>query len=530
MTAISAGAAHVTAWSPLRVRAFRMLWIGTAATNLGAWMQTVGAQWMLVADMGAEALVALVHTATTLPVLLLAMPAGALADIVNRTRLLVGAQLFVAAVSVTMAVLGTAGHLEPGLLLMSTFALGAGAALAAPATGALIPDLVPRSELVEASALGAISVNVARAAGPAIAGFLIAATGAALVFVLNAVAALAFAAILVLGRIGPKGVADDRERFTAALSAGGRYVRHTRVVRRILLRAVLFVVPATAIWALLPLLAGRDLGLGPDGYGLLLGALGVGAIAGAVLLPRLPAGPSTNWTVAAMSLAYAGTLVATALVRRPLPLTLAMVPAGVAWVAILANVNAQIQLFLPGWVRARGLAVYQVVVIGGQAVAAGGWGLVGHLFGLRAAFLTAAGLLVAGALTAARWPLPDTGRVNQHPAVYWPEPHLVLDPAAGGGPVLVTVTYTVRPDHQQAFVAAMAPIGQARRRTGARRYRLFREGEAADRYVEAFLVPSWDEHLRQHYGRLTRDEQAQERAAVALADGPPVIRHLLPLP
>lgn len=530
MTAISAGSPPVTAWSPLRARAFRMLWIGTAATNLGAWMQTVGAQWMIVADMGGEALVALVHTATTLPVLLLAMPAGALADIVNRTRLLIGAQLFVAAVSVIMAVLGMLGHLEPGLLLMSTFALGAGAALAAPATGALIPDLVPRTELVEASALGSISVNVARAAGPALAGFIIAATGAAVVFVLNAVAALAFVAILVFGRVGPKGVAEDRERFVAALSAGGRYVRHTRVVRRILLRAVLFVVPATAVWALLPLLAGRDLGLGPDGYGLLLGALGAGAVAGAVLLPRLPAGPSTNWTVAVMSLAYAGTLVAMALVRRPMPLTLAMVPAGIAWVAVLANVNAQIQLFLPAWVRARGLAVYQVVVVGGQAVAAGGWGLVGHLFGLRVAFLAAAGVLVGGVLAAIRRPLPDIGQVNQHPAVYWPEPHLVLDPAASGGPVLVTVTYTVRPECQRAFLEAMAPIGPARRRTGAIRYRLFREGEVADRYVEAFLVPSWEEHLRQHYGRLTRDEQTLERAAVALAAGPPVIRHLLPVP
>ncbi|MEV4508527.1 MFS transporter [Dactylosporangium sp. NPDC049525] len=529
MTAISAGARPVTAWSPLRVRAFRMLWIGTAAANLGAWMQIVGAQWMLVADMGGEALVALVHTATTLPVLLLAMPAGALADIVNRTRLLVGAQLFIAAVAVSMTVLGAIGELEPGMLLMATFALGAGAALSAPAIGALIPDLVPRAELVEASALGAISVNVARAVGPAIAGLIIAATGATTVFALNAAAALGFATLLVFGRIGPKGVAEDREHFAAALYAGGRYVRHTRVVGRILLRAVLFVVPATAIWALLPLFAGRDLGLGPDGYGLLLGALGVGAILGAVLLPRLPAGPSTNGTVAVASLAYAGTLVAMAVLRRPVPLTVCMVPAGVAWVAILANVNAQIQLFLPGWVRARGLAVYQVFVIGGQAIAAGCWGLVGHHFGLRAAFLAAAGLLVAGVLTAARWPLPDTRGINQNPAVYWPEPHLVMEPEPGGGPVLVTVTYTVRPERQDAFVAAMTPIGQARRRTGASRYRLFREGEVPDRFVEAFLVPSWEEHMRQHYGRLTLDEKAQERRAVALAEGRPVIRHMLPL-
>jgi MFS family permease len=529
VTAATVPAHPLTAWSPLRVRAFRVLWLGVLASNLGVWMQTVGAQWLIVDTMGGEALVSLIHTATTLPVLLLAMPAGTLADIVNRTRLLIGVQVFVVAVAVTMTVLTATNMLEPGLVLMLTFALGAGAAVSAPAIGALIPDLVPRSQLVEASALGAISINVARAVGPALAGLIIAGAGVATVFAVNASAALVLVTILALGRIGPKGVADDREHFTAALRAGGRYVRHTPVVRRILLRSLLFVVPATAIWALLPLLARRELRMGPDGYGLLLGALGIGAVAGAVVLPRLSGGLSTNWIIATASLAYAGTLLAMAFLRNPVLVTASMMPAGIAWVAILANVNAQMQVFLPDWVRARGLSVYQIVVFGGQAVAAVGWGLLAHQSSLRWTFLAAAIVLIAGVLTLGRWPLHDIKHINQQPAVYWPEPHLVLEPDPSAGPVMVTVTYTVRPQRQAAFIAAMAPVGESRQRTGASLYRFFQEGETPHRFVEAYLVPSWDEHLRQHFGRLTGADREQEQAALSLADGPPLVRHLLPV-
>jgi MFS family permease len=530
VTATTAPARALQMWSPLRVRAFRALWLAVLVSNLGSWMQTVGAQWLLVDRTGAEALVALVYTATTLPVVLLAIPAGVLADILDRTRLLLGVQLFIAAVAVTMTVLTAAGAMEPSLLLVLTFALGAGAALTVPAISALIPDLVPRSQLVEASALGAININASRAIGPALAGLVIARAGVTAVFALNALSALVFIAMLVLGRIGPTCAADDRERFTPALRAGGRYVRHTPVVRRILLRSLLFVVPATALWSLLPLVARRELRMGPDGYGLLLGALGIGAIIGALVLPQLAAGLSTNRMIAVSSIVYAGTLVAVALLRNPVLVAASMVPAGIAWVAVLANVNAQLEVFLPGWVRARGLCAYLIVVFGGQAVAAIGWGLLARQFGLRWTFLAAAVVLSAGVLTFGRWPLHDTRQMCQEPAVYWPEPHLMLDPDPSAGPVMVTLTYTVRPERQAAFIAAMAPLRGSRQRSGASMFWFFQVGETPDRFVEASLLPSWDEHLRQHFGRQTEADREQQEEAFALADGPPEIKHLLPVP
>lgn len=530
---MATGTAHArppTAWSPLRLRAFRALWLAVLATNLGSWMHVVGVQWLVVNDFGGESMVALVHTAITLPTVLLAMPGGVLADILSRTRLLIGVQLFVAAVVVLTAWLTAAGAMDLGMILMLTFALGAGAALTAPAVGALIPDLVPREQLVEASALGAVSVNAARAIGPAVGGLLIARAGAALVFALHAAAVLTFVGVLALGRLSPPGPADQREQFVAALRAGGRYVRYTPVVRRILLRAMGFVVPATAVWALLPLVARRELGMGASGYGILLAALGVGAIAGAVALPRLSGTLPTTWTIAVASLTYAAAMLVLAAGRHPLLLIAAMVPAGTAWVAVLADINAQMQTFLPAWVRARGLSAYQVALFGGQAVAALGWGVLAARTGLRVTFVAAAALLAVGVLALVRRPLHDTSHVNQSPAMYWPQPHLVLDPEPATGPVMISVTYTVRPQRQAAFLRAMAPLRESRLRSGATQYRLFQDGAAPRRFVEAFLVPSWEEHLRQHAERLTVTDEDEDRRSTALADGPPVIVHLLPAP
>jgi MFS family permease len=356
-----------SAWAPLRVAAFRSLWLALLASNIGTWMQTVGAQWLLVEQSGSDTLVAVVQTASTLPIVLLALPSGALADTLDRRRLLIAVQGFLVAVGALLTVLTLTGRMPPSLLLTLTFGLGAGQALTAPAWQAVIPELVPRPQLPSASALGAISMNLARAVGPAVAGVLIARTGPGVVFGLNTLTFAFF--VLVLWRWHPPlaDYATDPERFGPALRAGGRYVRHAPVVRRILLRVALFLVPGSALWALLPLVASRRLGLGSGGYGILLGAVGAGAVAGAVLLPRLRARWSENRLQLVAGVAFAAVLVVLALVRDELLILIALLPAGVAWVLVLSNVNAAMQLFLPNWVRARGLAIYQMVFAGAQA-------------------------------------------------------------------------------------------------------------------------------------------------------------------
>jgi MFS family permease len=515
-------------WAPLRNPVYRSLWLAVLVSNVGTWMQTVGAQWLLVDAPNAETLVALVQTASMLPVLLLALPSGVLADTLDRRRLLIGVQVFQVAVGGVLTVLTAVDRMPPALLLTLTFALGAGAALTVPAWQAMIPDLVPRVQLPAASALGAVSVNLARALGPAVAGVLVAQVGVAAVFALNALSFGVFAVALLAWRPGGPDDDGEPERFAEALRAGGRYVRHSPVVRRILLRVTLFIVPATALWALLPLVASRRLALGAGGYGLLLGALGVGAVAGAVGLPRIRQRFSTNLLLLVASGAYAAALAVLALVRIPWLVLLALVPAGVAWIAVLASVNAALQLFLPGWVRARGLSVYQVITFGGQAAAAAVWGVCAQRFGVPAALLAAGSVLAVGALAAARWPLIDAGRLNREPAVYWPEPHLITDPDPREGPVLVQVAYTVRVERADEFVAAMEYVRRSRQRTGATRWGLFRDVAAADRFVEVYLVPSWDEHLRQHGGRLTGSDREREEVARELVEGDPVVEHLLP--
>lgn len=517
-----------SAWAPLRIAAYRNLWLALLATNIGLWMQTVGAQWLLVNEANASALVAMVQTASLLPILLLALPAGALSDTFDRRHLLIAVQGYLVGVGLVLTLLTATGRMPPALLLTLTFALGVGQALTLPAWAATIPDLVPRPQLQSASALGAISVNLARSVGPALAGVLVAKAGVAVVFAIDTVTFLLFALALLRWRPGDVRSAEVPERFTAALRAGGRYVRHSPTVRRLLLRAMLFLVPASALWALLPLVASRRLGMSSSGYGLLLAALGVGAIAGGILLPWVRTRLSANQFLLLSGLLYGLTLLVVALVQNVVVVLLALMPAGLSWVTVLSNINTEIQLFLPGWVRARGLAVYQVVFAGTQALSALVWGFVAQPTGLVITYLAAAVLMLLGAVTVRFWPLPDLRGFKGDPATYWPKLQLTLEPDPRVGPILVTSIYTVRREREKEFVAAMELVRAARQRTGAMRWGLFRTGEAPHRFVEVYQVPSWDEHLRQHRGRLTKADQEAEEQARALTEGDPETSHLLP--
>jgi len=419
------------------------------------------------------------------------------------------------------------GDISPQVLLGLTFLIGCGQAMSMPPWQALIPDVVPSREVHAAAALAAVSMNLARAVGPGLAGLLIAQVDVWLVFAINTSTYAVLAVVVV--RWGPAShlSGDVPERFGAALRAGTRYVRHSRVVRRLLLRSALFVLPGTAMWALLPLVASRLLGLGSAGYGLLLGALGIGAVAGAAVLPRLLSRISTAVMLFVASIVFAAAEIGVVVVRDVPVVVALLLPAGAAWLAVLSTLGATTQVFLPRWVRARGLSVQQIVFMGGQAVGALVWGLVGTYAGIVPAFVAASALMALGAATSVLWPLFETAQLDRSDAVYWPEPQLVVEPDRDEGPVLITVAFTVPPENRERFIAAMQRVQASRRRTGATRWNLYRDAADPDRFVEAFLVPSWEEHLRQHHDRLTATDQDIEREAVELAAGPPQIEHLL---
>ena len=516
-----------SAWLPLRNSTFRVLWLAAFASNVGLWMQTVGAQWLLVHRAQAAILVPLVQVADMLPDLLFDVVGGVLADIFDRRRLLIGVQLVMAVICTALTVLTRTGHMPPGLLLAFTFVLGSGSVLTGPAYQSLVPDLVPRAQIPAAASLSSVNINLARAVGPAIAGVLISLTSVAGVFALDAATLLLYAVVVAVRPLPARGSGTDQGSFLLALHSGTRFVRYSPVVRRMLLRAALFLIPGSVLWALLPLIATERLGLGSSGYGLLLGSLGIGAVAGAFILPSIRARLAPNTLIAAASCVYAVALVVVVLTHITALTVAVLLPAGVAWMAFLSSMNAWLQLFLPTWVRARGISVYLMVLFGSQALGALLWGAVAAPAGLVATFLIAAALMTLGAATIRFWPLLDTQKMGRDTAVYWPEPQLVTPITADDGPVVVETIYTVTPEHQQAFLQAMTHVRLSRLRTGATDWGLFREGEADDVFVELFVVPSWQEHARQHQERQTETDHDYEQEARALSETTPHTSHLV---
>ncbi len=513
--------------APFRQRAFAWLWLGVVISSVGMWAQTVGAQWLFVDDPNAATIVALVQTATQLPVVLLALPAGVLADAFDRRWLLFASQAYVILVAAAMTALTAAGRLTSGLMLALMFAAGVGMAIQVPTWQPLIAELVPRQQLAAATRLDMVSVNVARAAGPAIAGLIIAAWGVPPVFAFTALCASVLATILLAWH-RPPSEAADRERFLPALRAGGRYVRHEPVVRVILGRLALFVAPAAALWALLPLIASQQLGLQAGGYGLLFAALGVGAVVGALTLGRVTQRISSNALLTVVGLAYAAALALTMLAPSLLAAIPLLIVAGFGWTATVSTVNAELQLFLPGWVRARAIAVYLMSFLGTMAVASPLWGALTQRAGLTTAVYTAAALVAVGALAGLAVRIPESASADRAALRYWNDPSLGVVPEPDAGPVQVVVEYHVPPEREGDWLVDMQALRRSRLRSGAFRWELYRVGERPDRFVEIFAVPSWAEHERQHDHRLTAEDQAIEEAVFTHAVGVPRSEHLLP--
>jgi MFS family permease len=513
-------------WAPLTYPTFRSLWIAQFAANTGTWAQTVGAQW-LMGDLGGGSLeVALVQTATTLPVFLLVVPSGALGDILERRRLLIASEWLMLVGAAALAVFTATGIITPALLLASTALVGVGAALALPTFAAIQPELVRRELIPQAALLNGANLNVARAVGPALGGVLIGVVGPEATFALNAVSFLGVLAVLYAWDRPPDRRPLGAEPVGSAIAAGARYVRSAPAFATVLARTTLFIVFASALWALLPVVARGPLGLGADGYGLLLASIGVGAVSGAFLVPLLRHRMESNAVVACGSIAYAGALLAVGVSGSLAAAVPALVVAGLAWIAVMSSLSACAQVLLPNWTRARGLAFYTLTFMGGQALGSVVWGVLASAAGLGAAFaIAAAGDLLVPVIGARRLVLHSAGDVSH--ADHWPEPDVALEIDPRAGPVVVMVEWRVRPGAGDAFVEAMQPVGSARRRTGATFWELCRDVADPLVFVEMFGVRRWEEHMRQHVERGTAMDRDVEADARRYVDGSPRVRHLV---
>lgn len=490
---------------------------------LARWMQLLGGQWFFI-DQN-PSMVALASTAIFLPTVLFAPIAGAFADNNDRRRMLIRTQGGLFAIASLIAVLSIAGAVSSWMMLLLMFLMGTGLAVNMPPWQSLQSEVVPKEHLVQAATLTAVGANIGRAVGPAIGGVVVGLSGVGGVF---AVAAVTYGvAFRFMARMGPVPHHDrGREPLREALRAGNRYVRFSNTTRRILFWTCIFIPVNSALWALLPAVANGRLGLDAAGYGLLLGAVGAGALIGALIMPAL----KKRFTSAALfttSIVVVGvaTIGVTA-VRNPWLAGLLLLPVGAAYIAVIALFNATLQLLLPAWVRARGLAIYTVVFHGAMSVGSATWGFVADGLGTGTAVaISGAALLMFVPLS--MWKrFPATSVVpDGEPVTGWTEPELVLDVYSRQGPVTVTIVYRVAEENRREFVATMAAIGDARRRSGATRHQVLQEASEPDTFIEIYEVSSWADHVRQQAERLTEADRALERRAHELADRSGAGRH-----
>jgi MFS family permease len=515
-------------WAPLRRPTFRALWLAGLASNLGTWVQNVGAAWQMTSLAPEPLLVALVQAASNLPFFLLAIPAGALADVVDRRRLALFALAWLTAAASLLAALSFAGLVGPAALLALTFAIGVGSALLSPAFAAIIPELVPREEIEPAVSLGGISINAARAVGPALGGIVVAAAGPAATFALNAASFVAV--MLVLARWTRE--TPERklppEELLGAMRAGVRYVRHSPALQTVLVRTGAFALPASAVWALLPLYARDQLALGPSGYGVLLGFFGVGAVCGGLMLHRTRRRFGVEALATGAALAFAASHGVMAATHAFAPVALALFVAGGAWTSLLSTFNAAAQMAIPSWVRARALATHMLVIFGGLAVGSAAWGALAGVVGVPWTFGLAGLAIALGRALTWRMRLPEGEAPDLTASPSWPDPELVRSFEHERGPALVTVEYEIDPADSEAFSRAMQLLSAIRLRDGAIRWGLWEDIEQPGRVLESFVVESWLEHLRQHE-RITAADRVVQGVAQAFHRGaaPPRVRHFV---
>ena len=517
-----------SAWSPLRISLFRALWIASVVSYLGTWMQDVGESWLMTSLTTSPVLVALVETAGSLPVVLVALPAGALADIVDRRRLLLAMQGWMFVVAGVTGLLALLGHMTPSSLLLMTFLLGIGSAISNPVWQAITPDLVPSSDLAAAIALGSVGINIARAIGPALGGLIVAASGPWAVFFLNAVSFIGTIVVIYRWRPAPRKSLLPPEDIIGAMRVGTRYIRNSPALQTVLLRTGVFIVCASALWALLAQQARRGLGLGSFGYGLLLGCIGLGAIVGAWLLPKVRQLLSINNVVVVATVLFALANVSLAYVRSFGLLAISLVLLGVAWISVLSSLNVSVQTVTPSWVKARVMAVYLLIFTGGLAAGSALWGFVATRFGVSAALSFAAVGLLVGLAASWRNTLVGEDNLSLTPSMHWPEPIVLIDPQPEEGPAVTYLEYRIDPKKADEFLQAMKEMRRIRQRDGAIRWNLLRDTAEPERYLEIFVTESWVEHLRQHERITAEDRAAEERAlAFHLGPGTPKITHLI---
>lgn len=517
-----------SATRPFAVPIYRTVWIASMVSNFGGMIQSVGASWMMTTLTTSPALVALVQSSVTLPIMLLSLAAGAIADNRDRRLVMLTAQGFMLAVSVGLAVCTWAGLITPWLLLAFTFLIGCGTALNGPAWQASVGDMVPRAALPGAVAYNSMNFNTARSLGPAIGGAIVAVAGAAAAFAVNAVSYIGLIAVLARWRPERPPQTLPREGLVDGMSAGIRYVAMSPTLRTVLLRAAVFGIAASAVPALMPIVARHLISGGAFTYGLLLGAFGVGAIGGALSSGRLRRTRSSEWIVRIAIAAFAaGTLVTAFSPAMPLTM-IGLFLAGGGWVLALSTFNVTVQMSAPRWVVARALALYQMWAFGGMAIGSWVFGELAGIAGVRTSLMVSAALLLLGLLIGRARPLPEVTDLDLDPIARWTEPEVAVPVEPRTGPVVVTIEYRIPEASIRTFLTVMSERRRIRIRDGARHWTLLRDLGDPELWVERYHVPTWLDYIRHNQRRTNADADNTHRLrALHKGEEPPRVHRMV---
>lgn len=518
----------VSALSPFRFPVFRSVWFASTLSNLGGLIQSVGAAWMMTSIAESADMVALVQTSITLPIVLLSLFAGAMADNLDRRKVMLGAQIFMLIVSLGLSICAWSDVITPWLLLTFTFLIGCGSAFNGPAWQASVGDLVPRAHLPGAVALNSMGFNIARSVGPAIGGAIVAAAGAAAAFAVNVLSYIALIVVLARWRPPVHPQLLPRETLGVAVAAGIRYVAMSPNIRKVLVRSVVFGIGASSILALMPLVAKHLVAGGPLTYGSLLGSFGVGAVVGAFSSSRLRLALSSEVLVRVACTAFALAALVAGLSSHLFVTLSAMLIAGSAWVLTLSTFNVTVQLSTPRWVVARALAMYQVAAFGGLAAGSWLWGVISADEGVRGALFAAAAMLLICAAFGLWLPLAPARDLNLDPLRSWQAPTTAVPVEPRTGPVVITIEYEIREEDVLEFLAAMAERRRIRRRDGAMNWMLLRDLGNPRLWIERYTTPTWLEYIR-HNNRITQEDAAIPQRLRELHQGPghPVVRRMI---
>ena len=509
--------------APLRHPVFRRIWLASLVSNLGILIQGVGAAWAMTQMTSSADKVALVQTALMLPIMLIAMPAGAIADMHDR-RVVAMVSLAIALVGATvLTVLAWLGLVTPNILLALCFVVGSGMALFGPAWQASVSEQVPAETLPAAVALNGISYNIARSFGPAIGGIVVATAGAVAAFAVNAVLYLPLMAVLFLWNRTHEPSRLPRERLNRAIVSGVRYIANSPSIRIVLIRTLVTGLIGGSVSALMPLVARDLLHGGAQTYGIMLGAFGMGAVFGALNIGEVRRRMSGEAAVRACAISMAGAIASVALSTNAILTAIALVLAGAVWMLAVALFNIGVQLSAPRWVAGRSLAAFQASIAGGIALGSWGWGHLTDIAGVEIALLVSAGLMLVSPLLGIWLRMPPVGARNEDATDVLADPEVRLSLTGRSGPLVVEIEYRVAQDSARAFHNVMQEVQLSRQRNGAYGWSIARDIADPELWTERYHCPTWLDYLRQR-SRPTQSERALHQRAIDFHLGPDPIR------